>query len=220
MMRSPNPDRSPPRARESGVTLVEAVATLFVIAAVSLFATPYFQSRRMVANEAEAARVMRSIAEAQRAFFEASGETSYALLPELLGDSIRKGMKLDPRRLLDANVRRTDSFAQSKGYRFVVYLKGVRGGTWSPRGVDPEAAKTGYVAYGWPVNPGYSGREIFVVDETGDVRRTADDRPLGVSGESPPPPADFAPHPKNLFGPKPPDNRATSWRSIVPEASK
>lgn len=206
---------SRPRRSERGITLVEVAVVLMVIAVASLFAVPYFQSARILGNEEEALRVLRAVSAAQSAFHQKNDGATYALLPELVGETLRRGVTADVRLLSLPGLKRIDaSFLQYRGYQFGVYLPTAKGGTWLARGVDSRKAASSYVAYAWPVNHGYSGRMIFAVDETGVIRRCADERPTEVRGETYAPGPAFAPHPKEAFGPTPPEQRSAIWEPV------
>ncbi len=203
------------RRADRGITLVEVAVILMVIAVASLFAVPYFQSARILGNETEALRVLRAIGTAEAAFHQKNGGATYALLPELMGEQLRRGIAADQRLLNLPGLKRIDAtFVQYRGYQFGVYLPSAKGGTWLARGVDSRKAAVSYIAYAWPVNLGYSGRMIFTVDETGVVRRHADERGLEVRGESYAPGPAFAPHPKEAFGPTPPEQRSAVWEPV------
>jgi prepilin-type N-terminal cleavage/methylation domain-containing protein len=206
------------RRRDRGITLVEVAVVLMVIAVASLFAVPYLQSARILANEEDAARVLRAVADSQKEFRRRNGDRTYGLLPELMGEPLRRGIVAETRLLNFPGLKRVDAaFVQYKGYQFAVYLPTAKGGTWMSRGVDSRKAAQSFIAYGWPVNLGYSGRMIFAIDETGQLRRHADERGREVRGEGFPPAPNFAPHASDAFGPPPPEQRAAIWEPVRDE---
>jgi hypothetical protein len=202
------------RRRQAGVTLVDAAVVLALIAVASLFAVPYLQSGRILTNETEAVRVLRSLDDAQRAFLARTEGRTYGLMTELLGEMTRRNVPVEPPLFREAGLRRSESFVQHNGYVFGVYLPTERGGTWGPRGVDSRRAGAHFVAYAWPVNMGYSGRMVFVLDETGTIRRFQDDRTREVRGDAFPPPPNYAPHPREAFGPTAPELRNAAWETV------
>jgi type II secretory pathway pseudopilin PulG len=208
-MTRPHPERR--RRADRGATLVEAAIVLMIIAAASLFAVPWFQSSQIRANESEARRQLRELAAAEERFLDQNGGRTYGLLHELLGEASRRDVVVEPPALAAPGLKRLDLMAQKKGYLFCLYLPSEAGSTPYRRRLDTERAGAAFVAYAWPVNAGYSGRLVYVVDESGVVRQWANERGRELQGFDHPPSDNFAPHPKKAFGDPPPNMRSATW---------
>lgn len=204
--------RLPSRARpsEGGATLVEAALALALIATASLFAIPYVQSVQVRGNEEEARRVLRALVDAEARFLKQNDGRTYATVAELLGESTRRDVVVEPRALTEPGLKRLEAMLQKKGYLFTVYLPPHRSAETASR--RPPA----YVAYAWPVNAGYSGRLVYVADESGVVRSWTNDRGREVQGFDDPPRPNFAPHPTSAFGDPPTAMRSATWTVAPP----
>jgi hypothetical protein len=195
----------PPRRRRH-LSLLEVAIVLMVLASISLFAIPRIQSRRLLTNEGEAQELLRRIHAAQEQFLQANDGATYGFLGELLGDELRSGVRVKPR-LLVAPGLKSFTFAHIKdGYLFTIALpgRGVPAVTHDRyANADFDRLGGGYLAYAWPVMAGYSGRRVYVIDQTGALRQYANDQSPPYSGVDAPPPLDFGATRGGPFGDPP-----------------
>ena len=202
-----------PRKRRH-LSLLEVAIVLVVIAALSLFAIPQIQSRRILANEQQARTVLRQIHDAQRQFRDVNHGETYGFLPELLGEERRTDIRVKPR-VLAATGLRPSGFAHVKdGYHFSVVLpgRGVPGVTQEDyANADFEKLDEGFLAYAWPVMAGYSGRLVYVIDASGELRQYRNDRDPPYSGLAAPPPANIGARRGDAFGGPPPGSSAIKF---------
>jgi hypothetical protein len=195
--------------KRRSLSLLEVATVLMVLASLSLFAIPRIQSRRILSNEAHARDLLLQIHEAEHQFFLANDGESFGFLGELLGNEIRRGVRVKPRMLGASGLQPLEgSAAHTKdGYCFVVALpgRGVPGVTHqSFANAASEKLGEGYLAYAWPVMAGYSGRAVYVIDQTGELRQYRNERDPQFSGIEAPPPLNFGSRPGDPFGGPPP----------------
>ena len=161
-----------------------------------------FQARR---NESAAIATLKNISAAQ-AQCEASGAIDmngngrgeYGTFAELTGRDVVRGGKfaLSPP-VLSAVFQRVERGAvQRNGYCFCVFLPGkdgalvaeLAGGGPDVAAIDAARAETGWCVYAWPIEAGVTGQRVFVIDQSGNLRGTAnadnrysglDQRPAG-----------------------------------------
>lgn len=195
------------------LSVVEIAIALAVLATLSLFAIPAFQSRRILENEASARRTLRDIVAAQRTFSASHSGTTYGFLSELLGEGpIRKGVSVRPKALMAAGMKQHAPYHARDGYLFVVWLPGrgpsaVNEESWS--NLASEMAGTDFVAIAWPINTGYSGQSAFVADSTGVVIEYRNQQTSAWSGFDRIPPGALYESKERVFGP-----RSTLVRSL------
>jgi hypothetical protein len=195
---------SPEPRKPRHLSLLEVAVVLVVIAALSLFAIPKVQSRRILVHEENARTLLRQIHEAERQFFLANEMKTFGFLAELLGGEIRSDVQVKPR-MLAASGLKSQGFAHLKdGYLFMVVLPG-RGGFSGVThdnyaNADFDRLNRGYYAYAWPVMAGYSGRLVYVIDETGTLRQYRNDREPPFSGIAAPPPPNLGARKGDAFG--------------------
>lgn len=190
------------------LSVVEIAIALAVLATLSLFAIPAFQSRRILENEASARRTLRAIVAAERTFSASHSGTTYGFLSELLGEGpLRKAVPVRPKALMAAGMRPHPPFHALDGYLFVVWLPG-RGGiavheeSWS--NLSSELAGTDFVAVAWPINVGYSGQSAFVTDSSGVLLEFRNHQTGAWSGFDHVPPGALYENKERAFGPRTP----------------
>ncbi len=195
-----------PRFRPRGLSLLEVAIILMVVAAASMFAIPRIQSSRIVANETNAREVLREIQAAERQFLAQNAGKTYGVLAELLGAVELRPVQSKPRTLVRPGLRSQGPAFSEKGYLFTVFLPGhgVRGLTGVAEvnlaNLDLGRMNQGFLAYAWPVMHGYSGRTVYAIDATGELRQYRNDRDPPFSGLGDPPPANLAAVSGDPFG--------------------
>jgi hypothetical protein len=198
---------SPAERKPRHLSLLEVAIVLIVLAALSLFAIPQVQSRRILVHEERARELLRQIHAAEREFFLANEGRTFGFLAELLGGEIRSDVRVKPR-MLAASGLKSVGFAHLKdGYLFMVVLpgRGVAGVTHDNyANADFDRLNRGYLAYAWPMMAGYSGRLVYVIDETGTLRQFKNDLDPPVSGLNAPPLANLGSRKGDAFGGPPP----------------
>jgi type II secretory pathway pseudopilin PulG len=185
------------------MNLLEVGVVLIVIAALSLFAIPQVQSRRILVHEESARSLLREIHVAEHEFLLANEQSTYGFLKELLGIPHRDDVRVKPR-LLAASGLSEEHYAYSRdGYLFMVVLpgRGVAGVTQDTY-ADADVGKLGlgFLAYAWPVMAGYTGRLVYVIDETGELRQYRNDLDPPYSGLGAPPPLNLGARKDGPFG--------------------
>lgn len=189
------------------ISVVEIAIVLAIMATLSLFAIPAFQSRRILENEGSARRTLRDIVAAQRTFAAGHSGTTYGFLSELLGEGpLRRGVSVRPKALMAAGMKPQPPYYGKDGYLFAVYLPG-RGSTsvshdsWS--NLASESAGKDFLAVAWPVNAGYSGQSVYVVDAAGRMMEFRNQHATPWSGFHNPPPPCLLEDKERLFGVRP-----------------
>jgi competence protein ComGC len=194
---------APQPSKSRHFSLLEVAIVLIVLAALSLFAIPQVQSRQMLAHEEGARAMLRQIHDAERQFFLANDGRTYGFLVELLGAELRPDVRVKPKMLAATGLRSLGPSHLKDGYLFMVVLPG-RGvpGVSHDNYANADYAKVhrGYLAYAWPVMAGYSGRLVYVIDETGELRQYRNDREPPVSGLGSPPAPDLGARRGDAFG--------------------
>jgi len=172
------------------MSLLEIAIVLIVIATLSLFAIPMVQSSRMLKHEEGARALLREIHDAEREFFLANEGKTYGFLDELQGADWRNGVRARPKALAASGLRAEGPAWIKDGYLFVVALpgRGVAGVTKENyANADFEKLSRGYLAYAWPITAGYSGRSVYAIDQTGELREYKNDREPPFQGANAPP---------------------------------
>ena len=193
----------PKPSKRGTLNLLEVGIVLIVIAALSLFAIPQVQSRRILVHEESARSLLREIHVAEREFLLANDHATYGFLKELLGIEHRDQVRVKPRLLAASGLREAEYAHERDGYLFMVVLpgRGVAGVTHATY-PDADAGKLGlgFLAYAWPVMAGHTGRLVYVIDETGDLRQCRNDLDPPYSGLSAPPPLNLGARKGGPFG--------------------
>jgi hypothetical protein len=200
-------ETNPETPKRRHLSLLEVAIVLMVLASFSLFAIPKIQTRRILAHEENARNVLREIHEAQRQFLRANDGETFGFLGELLGAEIRAGVRVKPKMLGASGLKAAGYAHVEDGYLFTVVLpgRGVAGVTHDDyANAAFDKLSHGYLAYAWPVMAGYSGRTVFVMDQTGELRQYRNDREPPYSGVESPPPFNFGSRPGDAFGGPPP----------------
>src|SRR5262249_24384531 len=96
---NPTSMTSPEPRTSRHLSLLEVAVVLIVIAALSLFAIPQVQSRRILVHEGRARELLRQIHDAEQQFFLANDGKTYGFLPEILGGEVagRSEVQVKPR---------------------------------------------------------------------------------------------------------------------------
>jgi type II secretory pathway pseudopilin PulG len=200
------------------LSLLEVAIVLTVIAAASLFAIPQVQSRRILVHEERARALLREIHAAEKEFLLANDGATYGFLKELLGNEHRSGVHVTPKLLAASGLRASDYAHDRDGYHFMVVLpgRGVPGVTHDTyANADFEKLGSGFLAYAWPIMSGYSGRLVYVIDETGELRQHKNDLEPPFSGLAAPPPLNFGARKGGPFGEPPPIVRTAKIEPAV-----
>jgi hypothetical protein len=195
-----------PRKRKH-LNLLEVAIILTVIAAASLFAIPQVQSRRLLVHEQRARALLREIWTAEKEFLLANDGQTYGFLKELLGKDPRAGVRALPKLLAASGLRPHDYAHERDGYLFMVVLpgRGVPGVTHDDyANADFGKLGKGFLAYAWPIMSGYSGRLVYMIDETGDLRQYKNDVDPPYSGLLARPPLNLGARKGGGFGEPPP----------------
>ena len=203
---NPSTMTGPKPSKRGSLNLLEVGIVLIVIAALSLFAIPQVQSRRILVHEESARSLLREIHVAESEFLLANDHSTYGFLKELLGIEHRDQVRVKPR-LLAASGLQAEEYAHSRdGYLFMVVLPG-RGvaGVTHETSADADVAKlgAGFLAYAWPVMAGYTGRLVYVIDQTGELRQCRNDLDPPYSGLGAPPPLNLGARKDGPFGSPP-----------------
>jgi hypothetical protein len=204
---NPSPMTGPVAKPRRQLSLLEVAIVLIVIAALSLFAIPQVQSRRMIAHELGARALLLEIYRAEREFIQANDGKTYGFLDELQGADWRAGVRTRPRTLAASGLRPDGVAWVRDGYLFLVALpgRGVAGVTKeSYANANFEKLDEGFLAYAWPVMAGYSARMLYVIDQTGELREYKNDREPPFSGAQNPPPLNLGSRKGDAFGGPPP----------------
>lgn len=200
----------PEHPKSKHLSLLEVAIVLTVIAAVSLFAIPQVQSRRILVHEQRARVLMREIWAAEKEFLLANDGQTYGFLKELLGHEQRAGVHVQPRLLAASGLRPQEYAHDRDGYLFMVVLPGksVPGVTHDDyANADFGKLGKGFIAYAWPIMAGYSGRLVYVIDESGDLRQYKNDLDPPLSGLGTRPPLNLGARKGGAFGDPPPSVR-------------
>jgi hypothetical protein len=208
---------SPEPRKSRHLSLLEVAVVLVVLASLSLFAIPQIQSRRILVHEERARAVLGQIHEAERQFFLANNQTTYGFLAELLGVEVRGDIRVKPKMLAASGLKPVEYAHMKDGYMFMVVLpgRGIAGVTHDNyANADFSKLSHGYLAYAWPVMAGYSGRLVYVIDETGLLRQYKNDRDPPFSGITAPPPANLASRRGDAFGGPPPAAREMKFEPV------
>ncbi len=189
--------------RPRGLTLLEVAIILTVIAASSMFAIPRIQSTRIVANEMNARAVLLEIQAAERTFLSQNNGETYGVLNELLGDGRRVRVVTAPRAMARASLKPQGAAFFEKGYHFTVYLPGagLPGVNFDGlANLDLTRMNKDFIAYAWPIVYGYSGRNVYAINSTGELRQYRNDRDPPFAGLAEAPPANLAATSGDAFG--------------------
>ena len=160
---------------------------------------PSLMQHRLDASETTVQESLERIASVQRTIKQGAyidtdrdGVGEYAYFGEITGAvPIRGGAAKIGRSPLPAEFANlANGVVQYSGYCFRLDLADRTGvplaekhGGGAPSGVDADGAELGYVVYCWPMQMGASGRRVFVLDETGTVFASENDRgEQGYSG--------------------------------------
>jgi competence protein ComGC len=204
---NPSPMSGPEPSKRRSLNLLEIAVVLIVIAALSLFAIPRVQSRRILVHEESARSLLREIQAAEREFLLANDGSTYGFLKELLGNEHRDKVRVKPRMLAASGLRPEDYAHVRDGYLFMVVLpgRGIAGVTHDTyANADFSKIGSGFLAYAWPVMAGYSGRLVYMIDETGEMRQYRNDLDPPFSGLAAPPPLNLGAKKGGPFGSPPP----------------
>lgn len=197
----------PVQGKRRHLSLLEVAILLIVIATFSLFAIPQVQGRRILVHEERARALLLEIHVAEREFLLANEEKTFGFLDELLGADWRKGVRTRPKMLAASGIEVKEGTYLRDGYLFIVALpgRGVAGVTKDNyANADFDKLRSGYLAYAWPVLAGYSGRFLYVIDQTGELRQCRNDRDPPFSGVAFPPPLNLGSRKGDAFGGPPP----------------
>src|SRR5262245_16333055 len=96
---------SPEPRTSRHLSLLEIAVVLIVIAALSLFAIPQIQSRRILVHEGRARELLRQIRDAEQQFFLANDGRTYGFLPEIMGAEVRPDVLVKPRVLAASGLK-------------------------------------------------------------------------------------------------------------------
>jgi hypothetical protein len=155
-------------------SILECLALLMLVATGAIVALPRLASEQIIGNEEEAVAFLRRIHQAQVSFHARSG--TYGFSEELMGLGSARSVRLDPA-LLPLQ-HSSLGVIERAGYGFLIYLPSRDGhGARGPSDLDLERARHAFVAYGWPLGYGVSGRRVFAVGPKGVVLAT--DNALG-----------------------------------------
>jgi hypothetical protein len=160
---------------QRGFTLLETVSVLCLVIAAAAFILPHRASERILVSEDAAVRLLQRVHRAQRPFLERGGGASFAFLPELLGETLRRrGPPVDPPLLRGTSLRVHGSGAATDDhYGYVIYLALADGSaTCRPGALAPQWKARFWVAYAWPLRYGDTGRSLFVCTPEGEIHRT------------------------------------------------
>jgi hypothetical protein len=197
-----------PKSRH--LSLLEVAIILTIIAAGSLFAIPQVQSRRILVHEQRARTLLREIWVAEKEFLLANDGKTYGFLKELLGFEQRAGVNVLPKLLAASGLRSHDYAHDRDGYLFMVVLpgRGVAGVTHDDyANADFDKLGKGFLAYAWPIMSGYSGRLVYMIDESGELRQYKNDLDPPFSGLGARPPLNLGARKGGAFGDPPPAAR-------------
>ena len=159
-------------ASRAGFTVPEIAIVAFVLAAIALVIVPTQVSDRMVEQEDRAVQFLRSLSDAQDAFFKNSENETYGFLSELIGTEPRRDRFLDMAPPLVVSDARWDvDLLVFGGYCYVVYLADEerRPLKRAQDRTDDAACPAAWVAYAWPLEYGETGRQVYAANQSGTV---------------------------------------------------
>ena len=203
----------PTKRAPLGLTLIELLIVLVVIAILVTIALPNLLSARIATYETSAISTMHQIIEAQVHFSNAkaadvdqNGIGEFGTFAELAGSIDVRDLMGGTRRLHPAMIspafRAVTGFGelQRGGYLFRIYLPdaGGRGLAERPWGgadatVDASASASYWCVYAWPQDYGTTGRRAFFANQSGNILFTEDPLYSGPGAVVPPGAAVVAP---------------------------
>ena len=114
-----------------------------------------------------------------------NGRGEYGTFAELTGRDVVRGGKfaMSPPVLSTSFQRVERGAVQRSGYCFCIFLPGkdgapvaeLAGGGPDVGAIDAARAETEWCVYAWPIEAGVTGQRVFLIDQSGDVRSTAND---------------------------------------------
>jgi prepilin-type N-terminal cleavage/methylation domain-containing protein len=198
------------RAGERGMTIMEMLLVLALVALLLALALPNFHAARIRNDEAAAVATLREIGKAQEIFRLAAlvdedgdGHGEYALLGDLAGKSPSRGRTVAiatplPQLglLLDA-----EGEADLCGYRIRLLMPGPKGAGVRENAagpatkLEPKLSGSFWCAYAWPLRregfvPAATGRRTFFINQAGELLACDGDYhalPLAEGGPTPAP---------------------------------
>lgn len=195
------------RSGERGMTIMEMLLVLALVALLLGMALPNFRDVRIRNDEAAAVATLREIAKAQEIFRRAAlvdedgdGHGEYALLGDLAGKSMSRGRSVAiptplPQLSLLLNA---EGEADLCGYRIRLLMSGPKGAgvreneAGPAAKLDPKLSGSFWSAYAWPLRregflPAATGKRTFFINQSGIVLAADGDYhalPLVEGGET------------------------------------
>lgn len=176
-------------ATQRGITLLELLIILVVIALIVTIALPSLLSSRLSANETAAVGTIRLILQSQVQFaarkeadLNGNGTGEFGTFGEMSGNVAVRAANGGTTFLEPGVVNQSFSAISPLGemfrggYYFRIYLPGPAGeglielpGGGADPNVDPAKAEATWCVYAWPANYGSTGRRTFFANQLGDV---------------------------------------------------
>jgi prepilin-type N-terminal cleavage/methylation domain-containing protein len=196
---------------ERGLTIIELMVVISVIAILASVALPNLLSGRITANESAAVQTLKGLSSAQMAMkqrraidndFVQDGEGEFGYFGELAATAPLRGTAVSlspPVAPMQLGIVQSGSVTTS-GYHFAMFMPGpagvgvgedAAGGKANVTAVDSGLAEQYWSCYAWPANRATTGNRVFMINQQGEVL-TTDNHLQQYDGQLAKPPFDAA----------------------------